>query len=112
VRGVLQTLRDEPQLAQSPLIDARLVWLRAGDCAGVAERARALRDLVTDAIARLRDTARGARAHRVLVATYLESCPGQKVTADQLGLSFGTYRRHLVEGIELVADELWRHETS
>ena len=52
----------------------------------------------------------GSRTGPVLRRTYLEPAPVQKQAAGALGLSWGSYRRHLTEGIAQVVELLWQRE--
>ncbi|GAA5086101.1 ATP-binding protein [Thermocatellispora tengchongensis] len=106
VRKALRHLSRPDALAGSPLTRSRLV-------AEHGERdhpARALRDLLEQAIDSLREDPRSAKFHRALDATFLHAAPTQELAAERLGLPFATYRRHLVSGIERICAQLWHRE--
>lgn len=42
--------------------------------------------------------------------TYRRGAPTQEAAAERLDLPFTTYRRHLLAGIERVAEDLWHRE--
>jgi len=42
--------------------------------------------------------------------TYVQPAPTQEQAAEQLGVPFSTFRRHLNKGLERVADILWERE--
>jgi hypothetical protein len=51
-----------------------------------------------------------ADLRRVIEFTYFRPAPKQEVTAQQLGLAFGTYRRHLTTALDRLARWLWDRE--
>jgi hypothetical protein len=106
VRKALRHLARPDALAGSPLTRTRLVSEHhRGD-----DPAKALRELLDEAIGALGEDPRSAKSHRALTATYLGGAPTQELAAERLGLPFTTYRRHLVAGIERVCDHLWQRE--
>ncbi|MFI7673073.1 AAA family ATPase [Actinophytocola sp. NPDC049390] len=105
VRKTLRHLSKHAELARNPLTRSRLL-------AGRADPVGALRELVEDAIRALGRDPRAAKPHRALDMTYLRGAPTQEVAAERLGLSFSTYRRHLVAGVERISEDLWRRELS
>jgi hypothetical protein len=54
--------------------------------------------------------ARDEKLRRVIEFTYFRPAPKQEVTAQQLGLAFGTYRRHLATALDCLARWLWDRE--
>jgi hypothetical protein len=92
----------EPHRAASSLLALRLV----GKKGSVIDRAARLRALIGEAVAALSGSRRGQRAMTALEATYLEPEGTQEEVAEALDLPFSTYRRHLNEGITLLADFL------
>jgi hypothetical protein len=110
VRAALTDLPDDRALAANPLSDSRLTWLRAGVEAEHPARAAALRALVVEAIAGLEASPAGARTGPVMRRTYLEPAPVQKQAAGALGLTWGSYRRHLGDGVAQVVEQLWQRE--
>jgi AAA ATPase domain len=103
IRGALRHLSKHGELAANPLTRSRLL-------AGRADPAHALRELLEDSIRDLGQDPRAGKPHRALDVTYLRGAPTQEAAAERLGLSFSTYRRHLIAGIERVCEDLWRRE--
>lgn len=103
VRKALRHLAKPGELAANPLTRGRLL-------AGRPEPAHALRELLEDGIRDLGRDPRAGKPYRALDVTYLCGVPTQEAAAERLGLSFSTYRRHLVAGVERLSDDLWRRE--
>ncbi|MFD5157508.1 AAA family ATPase [Streptomyces hawaiiensis] len=100
VRDALRALRDEDRLAVNPLNRSRVV----------TESGRTLPELIA-AVAQMPGEGRSSARHRrALIATYLSGGTTQEAAAEELGIPFSTYRRHLAAGIEQLADRLWRGE--
>jgi len=104
LRGALRDFNRPDLLTQNPLLRSRI--LSSGDTAGPAE----LRARLSETVSTLFASARDEKIRRALELTYFQSAPKQEVVADRLGLSFGTYRRHLTAGHKRLADWLWRQE--
>ncbi|WP_220447844.1 ATP-binding protein [Nonomuraea diastatica] len=105
VRKALRHLSRPDALAASPLTRTRLIAERAGQ-----DPATALGDVLRHAIDDLRDDARSVKFYRALSVAFLRGAPTQELAAEQLGLPFTTYRRHLTAGIERVCAGLWHRE--
>ncbi|MFI7454324.1 AAA family ATPase [Nonomuraea sp. NPDC049714] len=105
VRKALRRLSRLDALAASPLTRTRLIAERAGQ-----NPATALGDLLRQAIDDLRADPRSVKFHRALSVTFLRGTPTQELAAEQLGLPFTTYRRHLRAGIERLCADLWHRE--
>jgi hypothetical protein len=105
VRKALRQLSRPGALAASPLARTRLVAERAGQ-----DPSTALGDLLRQAIDDLREDPRSVKFHRALSVTFLHGTPTQELAAEQLGLPFTTYRRHLTSGIERICADLWHRE--
>jgi hypothetical protein len=103
VRKALRHLSKHAELAANPLTRSRLL-------AGRADPVRALRELLEESIRELGRDPRAGKPHRALDVTYLRGAPTQEAAAERLGLSFTTYRRHLVAGIDRICADLWRRE--
>jgi hypothetical protein len=103
IRKALRHLSKHGELAANPLTRSRLL-------AGRADPVRALRELIEEAIRDLGRDPRAGKPHRALDVTYLRGAPTQEAAAERLGLSFTTYRRHLMAGIERICEDLWRRE--
>jgi TolB-like protein/class 3 adenylate cyclase/tetratricopeptide (TPR) repeat protein len=107
VAAVKNALRDFSRpdlLAGNPLLRSRLFAMR--DDAGPA----ALRALLSETVDALFAGARDEKLRRVIEFTYFRPAPKQEVTAQQLGLAFGTYRRHLATALDRLARWLWDRE--
>src|SRR5215813_4861246 len=104
LRGALRDFNRPDLLARNPLLRAQI--LADKEAAGPAE----LRALLAETVATLFSSARDEKVRRSLELTYFQSAPKQEVVADRLGLSFGTYRRHLTAGHRRLADWLWQRE--
>ncbi|MGR6917974.1 AAA family ATPase [[Actinomadura] parvosata] len=105
VRDALRRLSHPRALAANPLARTRLVA-----CHPEPDPATALRDLLEQAIAGLKDDPRAHKSYQALEMTFLRGTPTQLIAAERLGLPFTTYRRHLTAGIERVCEDLWHRE--
>ncbi|SPL96372.1 COG2256: ATPase related to the helicase subunit of the Holliday junction resolvase [[Actinomadura] parvosata subsp. kistnae] len=105
VRKALRSLSRPAGLAANPLTRTRLVSEHPGD-----DPAAALRDLLVQAIADLRDDPRARKPYRAVEVTFLRGAPSQSIAAELLGLPFTTYRRHLTTGVRRICESLWRRE--
>lgn len=103
IRKALRHLSKHGELAANPLTRSRLL-------AGRPDPARALRELLEESIRDLGRDPRAGKPHRALDITYLRGAPTQEAAAERLGLSFSTYRRHLIAGIERISEDLWNRE--
>lgn len=111
VREALKHSDRAESLIQSPLLRSRVVLERTrGTETTPTERAAALQSLLRETIKSLQGSRRQERAYRALYPTYLQPAPTQERAAEILDLPFSTYRRHLAEGIALVAETLWQQE--
>lgn len=103
IRKALRHLSKHEELAANPITRSRLL-------AGRADPAHALRELLEEGIRDLGRDPRAGKPHRALDITYLRGAPTQEAAAERLGLSFSTYRRHLIAGIERISEDLWNRE--
>ncbi|MFI7599150.1 ATP-binding protein [Actinoplanes sp. NPDC049681] len=103
VREALAHWRDPAAFAVCALMRVRL----AADLADPVEELRELLRQAVDTIAR---EPRGVRARDALAASYFSGAPTQEAAARRLSLPYGTYRRHLRQGLDLLCDVLWRWE--
>lgn len=69
-----------------------------------------LRALLRRAVDDLARDPRGVRAREALTAGYFSGAPTQEAAARRLGLPYGTYRRHLRQGLDLLSEALWQQE--
>jgi len=91
-------------LARSPLLKMRLLQARGG------VSPEDLRSLLKETADRLFAGARDEKLRRVIDRTYLHPAAKQEAAAEALGLSFGTYRRHLAVARDRLAQWLWDRE--
>jgi hypothetical protein len=110
VREALRHFPRPDELQGNPLIRARLVVDRVGNEATPAARAKALHDVLAEAITLLQSSPRQLKLHRALYHTYVQPAATQELAAELLDLPFSTYRRHLKEGIENLVETLWQRE--
>ncbi len=105
VRSALRAWHRPDTLARNPLRRTSLV---ATDDNVVS--AAYLRAVISDAINQLRKDRHGEKQYLAIAATYLDAdAKQQHVVAEELGLPFGTYRRHLAQGLDRVCELLWHH---
>ncbi|WP_244945305.1 ATP-binding protein [Couchioplanes caeruleus] len=103
VREALVHWRDAAAFAACALMRVRLA-------ADLADPVAELRDLLRQAVDELAQDPRGVRARDALTAGYFSGAPTQEAAARRLGLPYGTYRRHLRHGLDLLCDALWQWE--
>ncbi|MFE3323415.1 ATP-binding protein [Streptomyces sp. NPDC059176] len=103
VREAMLHWRDAGTFAACALMRARI----AADCTDPVEELRALLRQAVDGLAR---EPRGVRAREALTAGYFSGAPTQEAAARRLGVPYGTYRRHLRQGLDLLCEALWRRE--
>ncbi|MFJ8011304.1 AAA family ATPase [Streptomyces sp. NPDC096339] len=103
VREALAHWRDAGAFAACALLRTRLA-------ADLGEPVDELRALLRRAVDDLAADPRGVRAREALTAGYFSGAPTQEAAARRLGLPYGTYRRHLRQGLDLLCDALWQQE--
>ncbi|MFJ7593153.1 AAA family ATPase [Streptomyces sp. NPDC097617] len=103
VREALAHWREAEVFAACALLRTRLA-------ADLAEPVGELRALLRGAVDDLAGDPRGVRARDALAAGYLSGAPTQEAAARRLGLPYGTYRRHLRQGLDLLCEALWERE--
>ncbi|WP_330334309.1 ATP-binding protein [Streptomyces sp. NBC_00536] len=103
VREALAHWRDPGAFAVCALLRTRL----AADFTDAVEESRALLRRAVDELA---DDPRAVRAREALTAGYFSGAPTQEAAARRLGLPYGTYRRHLRQGLDLLCAALWQEE--
>ncbi|MFJ1702648.1 ATP-binding protein [Kitasatospora sp. NPDC088346] len=103
VREALPHWRDPVAFAACALMRTRLV-------ADATDPAGELRALLRQAVEDLARDPRGVRAREALTAGYFSGAPTQEAAARRLGLPYGTYRRHLRQGLDLLSEALWQRE--
>ncbi|MFJ3579775.1 AAA family ATPase [Streptomyces rubiginosohelvolus] len=103
VREALTHWRDPSAFAVCALLRSRLV-------ADSTEPVTELRVLLRRAVDELAGDPRGMRARDALTAGSFSGAPTQEAAARRLGLPYGTYRRHVRQGLDLLCDALWQRE--
>lgn len=103
VRQALRDLTRPDLLARNPLLRTRLVRHRAGG----EPDGDALAVVVREAVASLGEHPRDDKLLRAVDRTYVRPAATQERAAAVLGLPFGTYRRHLAQGVARVVERLW-----
>jgi hypothetical protein len=98
------------QLQDNPLLYARIVTNEVGSDADVPERIEALQALVEKTTERLAEDPRDEKYYHAVHRTYIKPAPTQETAAEQLGVPFSTFRRHLNRGLERVTEILWDDE--
>jgi TolB-like protein/tetratricopeptide (TPR) repeat protein len=91
-------------LARNPLLETRLVAGRG------TTSAAELQSLISQSIESVFASPRDENCRRAIELTYLRGAPKQEAAAHRLGLSFGTYRRHLATARDRLARWLWDRE--
>jgi DNA-binding SARP family transcriptional activator len=103
VRSALRAWHRPDTLARNPLRRARVV-VTDDNVVGTDH----LRAALSDALNQLRADRHGEKQYLAIAATYLDAdAKQQHVVAEELGLPFGTYRRHLAQGLDRVCELLW-----
>ncbi|WP_052434966.1 ATP-binding protein [Streptacidiphilus melanogenes] len=103
VREALPLWRDAATFAHCALTRTRLA-------ADFTDPARELRALLRRTVDGLVADPRSVRARDALTAGYFSGAPTQEAAARRLGLPYGTYRRHLRQGLDLLCEALWQQE--
>lgn len=99
VRAALRHVGHDAALDANPLCGTVL-----------ADTGHELSMVVTEAVQMLADDPRAAKQYRAVHTTYFLPVPTQEAAAQQLGLPFSTYRRHLASGIKRICESLWNWE--
>ena len=106
VRGALRHYVRVDLLAGNALLHTQLLKPSASGPA----TPRALKALIAETADTLFANERDQKLYRVLELTYFNPVPKQEAAAAQLGMSFGTYRRHLASAVDRLTEWLWRQE--
>jgi hypothetical protein len=110
VREAFLVIHQPDILAASPLLRSRLIIDEAGPNAGENERAAALQSLLTQVVDQLQHSPRQARLYRALYHTYIQPAPTQEKAAELLDVPYGSFRRHLKDGLQTIVEMLWQRE--
>jgi len=106
VREALRHFDQTDLLAGNPLLQADLLCQAGSDGA----TPQALKTLLAQTAATLFEGERDRKLYRILELTYFNPTLKQAATAEQLGMSFSTYRRHLATCIDRLTEWLWQQE--
>ncbi len=104
VREALKVFHEPHRIASSAL--AQKLLGAAAMSESVSVRAKRVREALDRAIVSLEGSRRGKRGMAALRATYVDALGTQEEVAEALDLPFSTYRRHLGEGLDLLAELL------
>lgn len=111
VRQALRHFRNTQELLQNPLLSTRIVYQKVTPSATPAQRVKALQETIESTVAELTAEPKWSLRCRPLQYTYLQpSALPQEKLAEQLDLPFGTFRRHLLQSLDLLCDRLWQQE--
>jgi len=110
LRKAFKDLHRPDQLQDIPLLYSRVVTSAVDPGADVPDRIEALQKLLETTTEHLADDPRDEKYHRAVHRTYVQPAPTQEKAAEQLGIPFSTFRRHLNKGLERVSDILWERE--
>jgi adenylate cyclase len=106
VREALRHFDQTDLLAGNALLYADLLSRAGSDGASP----QALKALLAQTAATLFESERDHKLYRVLELTYFNPTLKQAAIAEQLGLSFSTYRRHLAICVDRLTEWLWQQE--
>ncbi|HUB11125.1 MAG TPA: tetratricopeptide repeat protein [Acetobacteraceae bacterium] len=106
VRLALRHYVRADMLARNPLLGTALISRTASD----SDATEALRSIIAETTRTLFANERDQKLYRALELTYLHPAGKQEAAAEQLGLSFSTYRRSLAAGIARLEEWLWQQE--
>ena len=109
VRRALRVIDRPDLLRASPLSRSRAV-LRASPSTLPTDRATCLQRLLVDACESLGRATPDDPQYLVLLHTYLRPAIKQLAAAGDLGMTYGTYRRHLSRATARVVHRLWERE--
>jgi predicted DNA-binding protein (UPF0251 family) len=110
VRLALRDYAHADTLTTNPLLQSRVVMQKSGWDALTAARIIALQALIKEAAESLQATPKSAKLYRAIYHTYLRPAPSQEQAAEILDVPFSTFRRHLKDGIDHIAEHLWQKE--
>ncbi|MFB6232240.1 MAG: ATP-binding protein [Salinibacter sp.] len=112
VTDALKQLHRPDQLRENPLLYSRVVSDEVGDDDGKPARIDALQTLLEETTEDLARDPRDEKYHKAVHRTYVQPAPTQEKAAEQLGVPFSTFRRHLNRGVERITEILWDEEIS
>lgn len=109
VRDALKQYHRPHRLAGNVLLSSRIVRQRAGSD-DPAACLNALRTLLQESQEALSANPRTETMGRALLRGYLVPAPSQRLAAEAAHMAYGSFRRHLAEGVKLVQTRLWLAE--
>jgi adenylate cyclase len=107
VKDALRCYTRADLLLRSPLLDQT-----AAEFGGKGADAAGLQQVLAEAAATIFADERDQKLRRVLQLTYFHPATKQGAAAEQLSLSFSTYRRYLTTSVERLVEWLWYQERS
>ncbi|MFZ1754398.1 MAG: ATP-binding protein [Caldilineaceae bacterium] len=110
VNAALRGLARPDGLVGNPLLRSRLIIQATADQTTVPERASVLRDWLVEMVEALNAAPKDVKLYRAVYHTYVQPAPTQELAAELLDVPFSSYRRHLRNGMERIAEMLWRRE--
>lgn len=111
-RAVLDALRhftDARHLGDNPIMGSALLSNTQSDAPEPGDDVFELREFVKDTIRRIGEAPNNQKFQQVLEAVYL-SPRRQKTAAAELNMAYSSFRRHLYNAREMLAEELWQME--
>jgi hypothetical protein len=110
IHEAIQNYTRTDRLFDSPLLQARIVTDRLTNEATATERIAMLQRIIREQIEAFQSSPRDTRLSRALFHTYIQPAATQERAAELLDLPFSTYRRHLKQGLQRIAELLWKLE--
>jgi hypothetical protein len=111
-RAVLDALRhftDARHLGNNPVMGSTLLTNTQPDVPEPGDDVFELREFIKDTIRRIGEAPNNQKFQQVLEAVYL-SPRRQKTAAAELNMAYSSFRRHLYNAREMLAEELWQME--
>jgi DNA-binding NtrC family response regulator len=110
VKSALQHFVETDSLQLSPLLFCNSVNAKVKTEANSCERIECLRALIMEATTSFTKHPKSEIYARILHRTYYQPARSQELAADALGVSYSTFRRHLVKARSWLTAELWQLE--
>ncbi len=109
VKDALRGYARADRLRHNRLLESERVSQLAGSTSA-HDRTAALQRWIRESCARLEQSPKTQRHAAVLHRAYLEPAVKGLVAAGELGMAYGTYRRHVTQAVAMVADAMWDDE--
>lgn len=110
VHKALKSINHSKELQGNPLLRSHLVMEQLPADAGDLDRMERLVSLIEEAVNSLKISPREEKLYRALYHTYLHPAGSQEQVAENLGLPYSTFRRHLKKAIDRISEILWQRE--